>query len=158
MLAYESIDEKDYIQLTWIMKAAFDDDTKMHTSLLQGGPCGYDDGSLIRKLNSKEYDSKKILLDGQIIGAYTVRCEGTEYILEMLYLNPAMKHEGLGYEVWKHIEESYRNVDKWYVETPEYSKRNYYFYVKKCGFRPLSVHGHEEGGRSVLFCKEKNPI
>ena len=155
MITYELIREEDYKRLTCIMKAAFDDDTRMHTSLSEDGPCGYDDGTLVRKLNMAEHCiSEKILLDGQIIGAYTVRFERNKYTLEMLYLNPEIKGKGIGYEVWRYLEKTYSKAEEWIVETPEYSKRNYYFYVDKCGFRPVAIRTHEGGGRSVIFEKK----
>ena len=44
----EEITEADVSVLADIMKRAFDDDTRMHTSLEEDGPSGYADGSLER--------------------------------------------------------------------------------------------------------------
>lgn len=53
-LTFEPIKEQDIETLTTIMKAAFDDDTRMHTDLQADGPKGYDNGSLIRRLLALE--------------------------------------------------------------------------------------------------------
>ena len=50
----EEITEADVSVLADIMKRAFDDDTRMHTSLEEDGPSGYADGSLLRRLKEKE--------------------------------------------------------------------------------------------------------
>lgn len=158
MLRYEPIKEEDYQTLTAIMKAAFDDDTRMHTSLSEDGPRGYDDGSLIRRLcTSPNHASEKILFDGQVVGAYTVSFRKQSYTLELLFLNPQLKNQGLGYEAWTHIEAAYQDASEWRTETPAYSTRNRRFYVDKCGFRVLSALTHENGGQSLLLYKTHSP-
>lgn len=155
MITYESINEKDYDILSEIMKEAFNDDTHMHTKLQADGPSGYDDGSLIRKLNSKDkYITQKVCIKESIVGAYTISAHLTEYTLEMLFINPKIKSNGIGYEVWQHIENTYSEATKWFVETPEYSKRNYHFYVDKCGFKVEKVNTYKDGAKSILFSKE----
>lgn len=160
MITYETIQEEDYETLTYIMKAAFDDDTRMHTDLQEDGPAGYDDGSLIRTLNTKEgYISRKVCVDGETVGMYTVYKDGTEYTLDMLIVNPAWKSKGIGSEIWRHLEQTYTEAKKWYVETPEYSKRNHYFYVEKCGFTFLRENQYEDGEKSFVFVKKmKNDV
>ena len=155
MITYETIQEEDYEALTHMMKAAFDDDTRMHTDLQEDGPVGYDDGSLIRKLNTKEgYISRKVCVDGEIAGMYTIYADGTEYTLDMLMVNPALKGKGIGSKIWQHLEQTYTEAEKWHVETPDYSKRNHYFYVEKCGFTFLWENQYEDGEKSFVFIKE----
>lgn len=50
----EEITEADVSVLADIMKRAFDDDTRMHTSLEEDGPSGYADGSLLRRLKERK--------------------------------------------------------------------------------------------------------
>ena len=47
ILTYKILEQSDIPELTSIMKAAFDADTKMHTDLEEDGPNGYDNGELL---------------------------------------------------------------------------------------------------------------
>ena len=68
-LIYRKTKETDIKELTMIMKRAFDDDTKRHTDLLEDGPQGYDDGSLLKRLLAlKDGATFTIYLDKKIIG------------------------------------------------------------------------------------------
>ncbi len=155
MLSFEAIYEEDYNTLTEIMKRAFDDDTKMHTDLLEDGPKGYDDGSLIRKLNENpELISSKILSEGKIIGAFSVKDEGEICTLDMIFINPTEKNKGLGLIVWEYMENHYSKEKKWIVETPSYSKRNYNFYTKKCGFTFVCEKFYSKEDSSFVFEKK----
>ena len=49
-LTYKKLEESDIMELTPIMKAAFDMDTKLHTDLEEDGPKGYDNGELLKRL------------------------------------------------------------------------------------------------------------
>lgn len=136
MLEYQDIFEKDYEPLTHIITEAFDDDTRRDTPFLRGGPKGYDDGSLIRKLNENpQHISKKIIYFHKIIGAYTLIPKDDVYNLEMIFIDPHYNCMGIGTRIWKDIEETYPNVKTWYIETPFYSSRNHHFFVSKCGFQ-----------------------
>ena len=153
MIVYDDVFEADYSILSRIMEDAFNDDTRIHTDLIEDGPCGYDDGTL-RKLNKmRDCVTQKICVDSEIIGAYTIKSNLSEYTIEMLFLNPKNKSKGVGYEVWNHIQDTYPDADKWFVETPEYSSRNYHFYVNKCGFTVLKENVHDDGGKSIVFVK-----
>lgn len=59
MLQFLPITPEDYPVLTQIMTAAFDEDTRLHTSLLHDGPRGYNDGTLIKKLQESLATSPK---------------------------------------------------------------------------------------------------
>ncbi len=52
---FKLLKEENIKDLTPIMKAAFDYDTKIHLGKEEGGPTGYNDGSFLRKwgLDSK---------------------------------------------------------------------------------------------------------
>ncbi len=155
MIDYCDIQEKDFEILTEIMTEAFNDDTKMHTNLIEDGPVGYNDGTLIRKLcSNKKCISQKIILNSKIIGAYTILPKSQDTCeLEMLFLDPTIKSKGIGFMTWQHIENTYTWSKKWIVETPAYSKRNYYFYTKKCGFITVNQKQYEDGEQSYIFEK-----
>lgn len=155
-LTYRAMRSEDIKKLTPMMKAAFDEDTRMHTELLEDGPWGYDDGKLLqRMLEQERTDCQVILFEGKIIGAYSVIKNENMYILDLLFIKPELHSKGIGKSVWNDIEKHYSETTKWLVETPEYSKRNRHFY-KKCGFKEVKKHTYEDGGLSVIFIKYRN--
>ena len=154
-IEYQKIYSVDYEILTKIMTSAFNEDTCMHTDLKEDGPTGYNNGSLIKKLNEHEgFESYKIVYQNNIIGAYTVGIkENMEYTLEMLFIDPDYRKNHLGTIVWNDIEQKYIDGKKWTVETPDYSKRNHRFYSTKCGFTFCRVNIYDNGGKSFIFEK-----
>lgn len=155
-LEYEKIYASDYEVLTRIMSLAFNEDTSIHTELKEDGPTGYNDGSLIKKLNEHEgFESYKIIYEDKIIGAYTVGIkENNEYTLEILFINPEYRGNHLGAMVWKDIEQKYSSAKRWIVETPDYSKRNHFFYTNRCGFTFSMENIYDDGSKSFIFMKE----
>jgi hypothetical protein len=121
----------------------------------EDGPTGYNDGSLIKLLNEHEdFESFKVIYEGNIIGAYTVGIKPNyEYSLEMLFIDPDYSGNHFGIFVWEDIEQKYVNVKRWTVETPDYSKRNHHFYTKKCGFKFLRENIYSNGSKSFVFEK-----
>lgn len=153
ILTYKTLEQSDIPELTPIMKAAFDADTKMHTDLEEDGPNGYDNGELLKKLMRLENaESKVIYADGIIVGGYTIIKEKDIYTLDMLFIDPACASKGIGTKVWKDIEKECTGVKTWMLETPDYSKRNHHFY-EKCGFKKIKEHSFENGGKSFVFIK-----
>lgn len=160
MIAYKKLEKKDIAALTPIMKAAFDEDTRLHTDLLEDGPKGYDTGELLEKiLEMDQTESKIILCDGVIVGEYTIIKNKDIFTLDLLFIDPAYHGKGLGYMVWKDIEKTYSEVKTWIVETPSYSTRNHKFY-NKCGFKVIKKLIYNDDASSLLFIKhmKKYPI
>ena len=155
-ILYQSIYKSDYDILTKIMTYAFNEDTSMHTNMKEDGPRGYNDGSLIDWLNEHDnFESFKIIYEGNIIGAYTVGIrQNKEYSLEMLYIDPNYRGHNLGTIIWKDIEQKYSDAKRWTVETPDYSRRNHHYYTKKCGFTFLKENIFEDGSKSFIFEKK----
>jgi len=156
-IIYLKIYPDDYGVLTGIMVAAFNEDTSMHTELKEDGPGGYDNGSLIKRLNEQEnLTSYKVVYNNSIIGMYTVEIKtNSEYGLEMLFIDTKYRRKHLGTMVWRDIEEKYIGAKKWTVETPDYSKRNHYFYTEKCGFVFNRENICLNGAKSFIFEKLK---
>lgn len=154
-IIYLKIGCVDYEILTNIMTSAFNEDTSIHTDFNEDGPRGYNDGSLIKRLNENEaFQSYKIVYQNNIVGAYTVAIKyDNEYTLEMLFIDPQYRKNHLGSIVWKDIEEKYTDAKKWTVETPDYSKRNHHFYTKKCGFTFQRENTGDNGAKSFIFEK-----
>ena len=152
-LTYKTLEQQDIPELTLIMKAAFDADTKMHTDLEEDGPNGYDNGELLQKLMCiGNAESKVIYADGRMVGEYTVIIDKDAYTLDMLFIDPVCASRGIGTMVWKDMEKNYTEAGTWILETPDYSKRNHHFY-EKCGFRKVKEHVFENGGKSFVFIK-----
>lgn len=157
-ITYKELRIEDIPILTPIMKASFDEDTRMYTTLLEDGPCGYDTGELLKKfLALNNADSRIILCNGKIIGEYTVSEKDAEYTLEMLFIDPNYVSKGIGFIVWKEIEKEYNKAETWLVETPDYSIRNHRFY-EKCGFMKFRNVTYSDGAKSFIFMKHKNNI
>ncbi|MCF0147588.1 MAG: GNAT family N-acetyltransferase [Clostridium sp.] len=55
--------------------------------------------------------------------------------IDLLYVYPDCHSKGIGYTVWKGIEEKYPETKVWELVTPYFEKRNINFYVNKCGFK-----------------------
>ncbi|MBU3102722.1 GNAT family N-acetyltransferase [Clostridium gasigenes] len=155
-IIFSKIIVDDYKKLTDIMTRAFNEDTSMHTKLKEDGPKGYNDGSLIKKLNENiKNTSMKILYKNEVVGAYTIyEGDNETFYLDMLFIDPNYKNKSLGKLTWQHVEETYRTAKKWSVETPEYSKRNHYFYREKCGFILTGEKIYEDGEKSYIFEKQ----
>ena len=152
-LTYKKLEKSDIPELTPIMKAAFDDDTRLHTDLEEDGPNGYDNGELLKKLMKlKNAESKVIYADDIMVGGYTIIKDKNIYTLDLLFINPVYASKGIGTMVWTDIEKEYNEAETWVLETPDYSKRNHHFY-EKCGFKKFKEHSFEDGSKSVVFIK-----
>lgn len=152
--------EEDIPTLTQIMKRAFDEDSWIHLGKKEGGPTGYDDGSLLRKLGfHKTAASFEVIVEKKIVGAVILQVnnEIKESIAELLFLNPSQQNKGLGIALWNKIEAMYPEIIVWRGETPSFSRRNHNFYVNKCGFHIIHIKKPmdlEEG--SYILEKRKN--
>lgn len=136
-LSFKEISSEDIVELSIIMKKAFDYDTSLHTDLKTGGPKGYDDGSFLKIWANKDFVvAYKILYGLNTLGAFFIDVSKiSEKSLEMLFLDPKYSGKGVGYKVWQFIEKQFPETKVWKTSTPGYSKRNLNFYVNKCGFK-----------------------
>lgn len=102
------------------------------------GPC---ENTIIPKRDIMEsYNSKGakayILLENNVaLGGCIVQInEDNINDLHILYVKVGCQSKGIGYEIWKRIEELYPDTVKWTTCTPYFDERNIHFYVNKCGF------------------------
>ena len=141
MLTYEKMEEKDIMELTGIMKRAFDKDSQIAFGC-DGGPEGYDDGSFLRKWGIENGGfARKILMDGETVGAYILffSPDGKEGFLGTIFVEPGKHEQGIGTKTWADIEKEHPEVEVWRTETPGFSRRNHAFYVNKCGFSIVNI-------------------
>ncbi|MFT3985775.1 MAG: GNAT family N-acetyltransferase [Lachnospiraceae bacterium] len=145
-LLLEKMSETDVTAMTVIMKKAFDEDTRRHLGIEEGGPPDYDNGGFIRKwyLNSGAR-SFKVLLDGKLIGGLNVFInDNRENYLGNLYIDPLYEDNGYGTLLWKMIERMYPDTIKWKTDTKGFSKRNHHFYINKCGFKVVKIENPKD--------------
>lgn len=78
-----------------------------------------------------------IYKSGQRIGGVilTINRLSNHNHLDFFFIDPEHHSKGIGYEVWKAIEEKYPETEIWQTGTPYFEKRNIHFYVNKCGFK-----------------------
>lgn len=155
-IEFEKITQDDVMDMTEIMKRAFDEDTKRHLGKECGGPSGYDNGDFITKwyLNSGA-DAFKILKDGKLIGGINVFInENNENFLGNIFLDPQYQDKGYGTIIWEYIELKYPKTKKWITDTPGFSKRNHNFYVNKCGFKVVRIENPKDKYEES-YCLEK---
>lgn len=153
IITYRQMQTTDFVTLSPIMRAAFIADAKAHGILDETfGPTGFADGSLIEKLYFLgNMENIVCLMDGACIGAYTLKSApmvDDKLWLEMFYLSPHLQNQNIGSKIWQNIEQSHQQITYWQTETPRYSKRNYFFYTQKCGFKVK-----EEKKHSYIFEK-----
>lgn len=158
MYSFEKIQEEDYENIIQIMTRAFDDDTQIHTGDKAGGPSGYDNGELLKKLMDS-FHARKIKYRGKILGIFALKIEKNQGILELFCIDPSYKSKGHGTKIWHEIEKAYP-VKVWYLETPDYSVRNRYFYEKKCGFSVIGKKKYEKTAAPICFQRRAllNPL
>jgi len=140
-IEFEFMKESDIDELTLIMKRAFDKDSWESLGIETGGPEGYDNGDFLRKYGLHEKSSAyKILKDNEIIGAIIlwINTDGINYLGNM-FIDSSIQGKGYGSIAWRFIEETYLSTCIWRTETPGFSKRNHYFYIKKCGFELIDI-------------------
>lgn len=153
MLTYHPLTRSDQILLRPILKAAFDEDSRIHTSSPKGGPTGYENGILLQQLTDRPNSiSKSIFLNHQLIGAYVISFLDNMYVLDLLFLDPDVASRGIGSQVWRDIERDYASAKLWVVETPDYSLRNHHFYEKN-GFCKCKEYIYSEDCRSYIYVK-----
>lgn len=80
-----------------------------------------------------------ICLKGEKIGGVilVIDKETHHNHLDLLFLYAGRDNKGLGYPIWKAIEEKYPDTKVWETATPYFEKRNIHFYINKCGFHAV---------------------
>ncbi len=60
--------------------------------------------------------------------------------LDILYVKPDVQSKGVGFALWKDMEERFPNTLVWKTCTPYFDKRNINFYINKCGFHIVKFY------------------
>ncbi len=157
-LTIAGIAEDDVPQLTEVMTRTFDDDARKHLGKDKGGPPGYDNGEFFREwlFGYEQTVGYKAVIDGRIVGAVIVWIidTGNNY-LGTIFVDPQYQDQGVGSQIWAHIERTYPDTKSWQLETPSVAVKNHHFY-EKCGFRKIDVKPAEDDMpcESWVFRKE----
>jgi ribosomal protein S18 acetylase RimI-like enzyme len=140
---------EDAASLVKVQMAAFHSDTD-YNGVALGGPPGYDSiETLLQKLEENDY--YKIVVEGQIVGGIVVFDTGEGHFhLDLIYVDPAYHHRGIGTRALQLIEQAYPAV-KWTLHTPDYAIRNQHFY-EKFGYVKVGEEVHPD---ITLFAYEK---
>ena len=95
-----------------------------------GGPLGYDQiESEIDIIN--RFLAYKIMLEDKIIGAFfLIPVEETKMRFEDFVILPDFQGRGYGFQTLQLVEESYPQVEEWYLSTPVFSVGNQHLYEK----------------------------
>jgi GNAT superfamily N-acetyltransferase len=130
----ERAKSSDVKGLTHVSKKAFDDDSTIFMSRENGGPPGYSSEAMNSKM-IKYHDYYKIrLTDFTTIGGIIVSQNGEKCYLQRMFINPIFQNQGIGKYVIEYIQNLYRDVSEWNLDTPKNNIRTNHFYVK-CGFQ-----------------------
>lgn len=103
-------------------------------------------------------------VDGERVGGTVIVIdEKTGYnSLHLLYVRPGAQNAGIGFRIWKAIEELHPETRIWETHTPYYDKRNIHFYVNRCGFQiveffnPWHKDPHQIGKNTGNIPQENN--
>lgn len=135
-LTFPEFNADDIQVMSRIMKRSFDEDTRIHLNKEEGGPPGYANGDFLKKWAlHKDSTAFKIELGSKPIGLCIVWIfPNNENMLGTIFIDAKHQNQGIGLQVWKHVEQTYPETNIWRTETPGFSKRNHNFYVNKCGF------------------------
>jgi GNAT superfamily N-acetyltransferase len=137
-LTVEPITEADLPEIAAVMKRAFDDDSRRHLGIDEGGPPGYDDGEFFRTwlFGYDESDGGKVMVDGEVAGAFIV-WPFEQARLGTIFVDPPRQRRGLGSAIMAYIEEAYP-ARTWTLDTPVWATGNHRFY-EGCGFERVGV-------------------
>ncbi len=141
MIRFDKFCEDDIPRLTAIMKAAFDEDSRLHLNKPTGGPDGYDDGSFLRKWFMHPHaTSYTIYEDDVMISSICLWIHSNQFnVLGCIFIDPAFENKGYGVKICESVENMYPDTICWRTETPIFSHRNHHFYINKLGFKCVKI-------------------
>ncbi|HEX3044101.1 MAG TPA: GNAT family N-acetyltransferase [Bacillota bacterium] len=121
---------EDAEKLTEVQIKTFDDDSRRFFGQPHGGPPGYNSVKWQLMIMRKGIYYK--ILDGsKIIGGIIVFKVGAgNYNLGRIYIDPEYQDQGIGTQAMNFIESTFRDAQRWTLETPKVATRNHHFYEK----------------------------
>ncbi|MGN4443790.1 GNAT family N-acetyltransferase [Bacillus cereus group sp. MYBK79-1] len=139
MISIEKTTILDAEKLTEIMTRTFDEEAKRWLCCQDDvidyniQPPGYSSVEMMR-YSIKELDSFKVIMDEEIIGGIIVTISGKSYgRIDRIFVDPKYQGKGIGSQVINLIEEKFKSVRIWDLETSSRQINNHHFY-KKMGY------------------------
>lgn len=134
-VSFEVVKEKEY--------GVFRKDVKEIFSIAVIEEFGESDEEVItdEEINESLYKENAevyyVYVDEKKVGGVVLEIDNITHnnSVDLLYVYPNCHSKGVGYSIWKAIEEKYPETKVWELVTPYFEKRNINFYVNKCGFK-----------------------
>lgn len=154
MIKFTRANKDDAKILSEIQIRTFDDNSRRVFNRPFGGPPGYNSlNDLEDNINKDIYF--KILSNGKVIGGIHVTDEGNNhYELTRIFVTPEEQNKGIGQKAINFLEEEFRDVTKWTLDTPSVSVRNHYLY-EKMGYKKVNEMLLDEASSLYLYFYEK---
>ncbi|MEG2379870.1 MAG: GNAT family N-acetyltransferase [Bacilli bacterium] len=150
MIEVRQLLEEDILEIWIIQKKSFQEDFKLNR----------DFSPAIETLESftertKKYDVFTILYNKHIVGGMFVKEYNTSRIwkLSRIFIEPEFQSKGIGSFVINYIQEKYKDVDTWILETPEKNKKGQIFYENN-GFKNIGITKITENLNTINYIKE----
>ena len=128
-IRFERARMEDAVFLTEVQKRAFSDDSRRFGGL-PGGPPGYDSADwTLWAIETGIY--YKVLAGDQIIGGVILfDMHKRHFNLGRIFVDPDWQNRGIGSQAVRFVEKTFRYVQRWSLDTPEWATRNHHFYEK----------------------------
>ncbi len=150
MSKFKLVNIKDLEIIKNIAVKAFEDDLKKYGSM----PPGIES---IQWHKDKFHDGNyyKILSDNQIVGAMKIYDKDNGHFhLGSLFINPLFQNQGIGSEAMVFLNITFKQGDRWTLDTPYKNYRNHYFYEKH-GFKKVKEFKPDPNNSFTLYLFEK---
>ena len=142
VVRFEKARTQDAEALTEVQRRAFDDDSRRFPGQAAGdhresrsasgvgGPPGYDSVEwTLWAMKAGIY--YKILAGPQIIGGMILfDMHKRHFNLGRIFVDPGWQNQGIGSQAIRFVEETFRYVKRWSLDTPAWAVRNHHFYEK----------------------------
>ncbi|MGM0124432.1 hypothetical protein IGI37_001810 [Enterococcus sp. AZ194] len=152
VVSFRKLIELDCEFVAGVLEQSFNEDSERAFGVgIKGGPPGYNDGTLVKRVFENNQLSKLVIQYNGIDCGVLVFQEGTPSVIEYFCVLPVYTNKGVGSAAWRQFEAEHSGI--WALETPDYSKRNHHFYIKN-GFIKISEKVYESGARSFVFQKD----
>lgn len=87
-----------------------------------------------KSLAASGAEALQIICDGLPVGGAIVTGDGSNMMLDFIFIDTEHQNKHLGFAAWSAIEDRYPEATRWELVTPYHEKRNIHFYVNRCGF------------------------
>ena len=126
--------QRDLTTLVNVAISAFEDDEKFKPSnAIAGGPPGHNE----LKTHQEWLSTLTYLVceeANSLAGTCILKIDGKEALIHGIHVHATQIDKGIGSWILNEVEKQFPQIKRYYLETPDYSKRNHHFYEKN-GFK-----------------------